>query len=99
MKQIEVKIPNGYMNISVTTDNNLVGDTNDSTNWGTFKFPLPSGTWSIEKYIKGNSIVILNQIEESKLEEAANKYWALEGYGVDNWVGYSDAMESLEEES
>lgn len=25
--------------------------------------------------------------------EAANRYWALEGHGVDNWDGYGEAFE------
>lgn len=47
MKVIEITLPKGYMNVAVTTDNNLVADTNDSANWDSLKFPLPEGNWSI----------------------------------------------------
>lgn len=33
-----------------------------------------------------------------ELLEKATKYDALEAYGVDNWGGYGDAMQSLEDE-
>ena len=47
--RIEIKIPKDYMNIGISTDNKwIIGDTNDSTNWDTFKFPLPDGEWTIE---------------------------------------------------
>jgi len=48
MKQkIEIILPKGYMNTSVTTDNYFISDTNDSANWDKLKFPLPEGIWSI----------------------------------------------------
>ncbi len=54
----------------------------------------------INFYIK-NSATIEEVIELRKyldeLEDAANKYYALEAGGVDNWDGYSYAMEELKE--
>ena len=32
------------------------------------------------------------------LWESQYKLWALEGAGVDNWCGYDDAMQSMEDE-
>ena len=58
---IEIEIPKGFMNVSVTVDNYLIADTNDSANWDTIKFPLPPGNWNIYNYKKkkNNKIVIL----------------------------------------
>lgn len=54
----------------------------------------------INFYIK-NSATIEEVIELRKyldeLENAANKYYALEASGVDNWNGYSYAMKELKE--
>ena len=51
---IEIKIPKGYMNCGVSTDNTFIADTNDSQNWDTLSFPLPTppngGVWSIHSY-------------------------------------------------
>jgi len=58
-KEIELKLPEGYMNVCVTKDNYLVSDTNDSTNWGTLKFPLPCGKWEI-KNIKDHVVTLIN---------------------------------------
>ena len=54
----------------------------------------------INFYIKNN--VTIEEIIElrrylDELEDAANKYYALEVRGVDNWDGYSYAMEELKE--
>jgi len=57
-KFIEIRIPKGFMNCSVTIDNNFIADTNDSENWDTLKFPLPKGKWSIHSY-KDSTIVVL----------------------------------------
>ena len=46
--EIQVKLPQGFMNIGVTVNNNLVADTNDSTKWDTLSFPLPKGKWVIK---------------------------------------------------
>lgn len=46
---IEIEIPEGFMNVGITDDNNLIADTNDSANWDTLKFPLPKGKWVIYK--------------------------------------------------
>lgn len=52
----------------------------------------------INFYIK-NSATIEEVIELreylDELQDAANKYYALEAGGVDNWNGYSYAMEEL----
>ena len=51
-------------------------------------------------YIKNNATI--EEVIElrrylNELENAANKYYALEAGGVDNWDGYSYAMEELKE--
>ena len=56
--KIEIKIPNGFMNTAVTTDNFFIADTNDSANWDTLKFPLPEGNWSIFN-VSNNKVTIL----------------------------------------
>lgn len=43
------------------------------------------------------STVILSAAEYEELERASKKLTALENAGVDNWVGYDDAMKSMEE--
>lgn len=54
----------------------------------------------INFYIKNNATI--EEVIElrrylNELEDAANKYYALEAGGVDNWDGYSYAMEELKE--
>ena len=54
----------------------------------------------INFYIKNNATIeevieLRRYLDE--LEDAANKYYALEADGVDNWDGYSYAMEELKE--
>jgi hypothetical protein len=54
----------------------------------------------INFYIKNNATIeevieLRRYLDE--LEDAANKYYALEAGGVDNWDGYSYAMEELKE--
>ena len=54
----------------------------------------------INFYIKNNATIeevieLRRYLDE--LEGAANKYYALEAGGVDNWYGYSYAMEELKE--
>jgi phage repressor protein C with HTH and peptisase S24 domain len=44
---LKVKIPKGFMNTAVTTDNFLIVDTNDSANWMKLKYKLPEGKWFI----------------------------------------------------
>jgi len=58
--EIEIKLPKGYMNVYVTLDNYLHSDTNDSTNWGTLKFPLPKGKWGIKK-IDNEEVTLINK--------------------------------------
>jgi len=61
-KFIEIRIPKGFMNCSVTIDNNFIADTNDSENWDTLKFPLPKGKWSIHSYKDSNIVVLQNNL-------------------------------------
>ena len=57
-KRIQVKLPRGFMNVSVTTDNGLVSDTNYSKDFDNIKFPLPKGIWVIEEYLQGNLVIL-----------------------------------------
>lgn len=41
----------------------------------------------------------ISQVEYDRLKSAARKLEALEYYGVDNWQGYSEAMQSANEEA
>lgn len=52
-KTIEVELPKGYMNCGISDDNIFFSDTNDSSDWDTFKFPLPTPgyIWKIKTYI------------------------------------------------
>jgi len=59
MKYIDIKIPNGFMNIGITKDNYFIADTNDSNNWDTIKFPLPEGNWVISDMGSKGSIILL----------------------------------------
>ena len=45
--------------------------------------------------IDPNEYTVVRQTELEKLYEAYDKLEALECYGVDNWEGYGDAMQSL----
>lgn len=52
-RTIEVEVPNGFMNCSISTCNNFIADTNNSSsNWDTLKFPLPKPKykWNIKYY-------------------------------------------------
>lgn len=49
-KEIRVTLPQGFMNVAITSDNYLVANTNNSAKWDTLKFPLPSGKWAIYAY-------------------------------------------------
>ena len=54
----------------------------------------------VNSYIKNNATIkevieLRRYLDE--LEDAANKYYALEASGVDNWNGYSYAMKELKE--
>ena len=59
-RRIEIKLPKGYMNIAVTTDNHFIADTNDSANWDEIRFPLPRGKWSIYS-IKDKIVTLVNK--------------------------------------
>ena len=39
-----------------------------------------------------DNMVVISKEYLLELQEAADKLTALEGYGVDNWGGYDDAM-------
>lgn len=56
-KALKIKLPKGFMNVAITTSNNLIADTNDSTNWNDLSFPLPKGQWKI-KSIKDTMVTI-----------------------------------------
>jgi hypothetical protein len=58
-EEIKVKIPKGFMNTSISTDNRLIADTNDSANWDTISFPLPNGPWKIGGYNNENTTLTL----------------------------------------
>ena len=51
-KTIDIEIPIGFMNCRISTCNNFIADTNNSTNWDTLKFPLPKPKykWNIKGY-------------------------------------------------
>jgi len=51
---------------------------------------------NVDKVIK--KTITISQKEYARLIRADNKLEALECFGVDNWGGYSDAMQSLEDE-
>lgn len=58
-ENIEIKLPKGFMNIGITTDNFFIADTNYSKNWDTLKFPLPKGKWVLYKVID-NKVILKN---------------------------------------
>ena len=58
-RELVVEIPKGFMNLGVTSTNYLIGNTNDSANWDTFRFPLPPGDWSIKSYSENKKHVTL----------------------------------------
>ena len=66
MKTITINLPKGFMNISVTSDNYLIADTNDSANWNIFKVLLPKGKWEIKFTETKNSISSVTLINKKK---------------------------------
>jgi len=57
--KLKIKIPIKFGNIAITK-NSISGDTNDSSNWDSFSFPLPEGDWYIESSDMGH-IVLVNK--------------------------------------
>lgn len=47
--------------------------------------------------IDPDEFIVISSTEHGKLCEAYDKLEALECYGVDNWEGYGEAMQSLYE--
>ena len=66
MKTITIKLPKGFMNASVTLDNHLTADTNDSANWDTFKVLLPKGKWKIKFIETKNSKSTVTLVNKKK---------------------------------
>ena len=56
--KIEIEMPHGFMNVGITTNNMLIADTNDRSNWDTLKFPLPDGKWRVYS-AKGKKVVLI----------------------------------------
>lgn len=50
----------------------------------------------MKAYFNAKGYLVIKQTHLSILVEKANKYQALIDYGVDNWSGFEDAMQSLE---
>ena len=61
MNKIKVELPKGFMNVGVILSNDLIANTNDSSNSDTLRFPLPKPTykWQIHSYEDDNKIVYL----------------------------------------
>ena len=59
---LEIIIPKGYMNCGVSCNNSLCADTNDSSKWDTFQFPLPTPKhqWKIYK-IEGKKVTLIDE--------------------------------------
>ncbi len=66
METITIKLSKNFMNIGVTTDNYLIGDTNDSSNWDTMKMPLPKGKWEIKFTETKNSKTTVTLVNKKK---------------------------------
>lgn len=60
-RTIEIELPKGFMNVGVSTDNYLIADTNDSSNWDTLKFPLPEGKWVIKSNPTGKIVTLITK--------------------------------------
>lgn len=50
---------------------------------------------SISKLSRGGGLVVCKEKDYSRLSDAEDKLLLLQGYGVDNWDGYGDAMEEF----
>ena len=61
LNKIKVELPKGFMNVGVSLGNDLIANTNDSSNWDTLRFPLPKPTykWQIHSYEDDSKIVYL----------------------------------------
>ena len=58
MTKISIILPKNFMNTGVTKNNYFIADTNDSANWDTLEFPLPSGNWKIHSQ-KGKIVTLV----------------------------------------
>ena len=56
-KLVNIEIPSGFMNVSITKSNRLTANTNDSKNWDEMSIPLPDGKWSLHS-VSGKQITI-----------------------------------------
>ena len=64
MRTLHLQLPKGFRNVSVTTDNKIVADTNDSANWDKISVPLPKGKWSIQSFFGApsmNGVVLIDK--------------------------------------
>jgi lysophospholipid acyltransferase (LPLAT)-like uncharacterized protein len=59
MRTLKIELPKGMMNINVSICNHLIGDTNNSVSWDTFKIPLPKGEWNIKSPITTSKDITL----------------------------------------
>ena len=50
---------------------------------------------SISKLSRGGGLVVCKEESYSRLCDSEDKLLLLQGYGVDNWDGYGDAMEEF----
>ena len=53
--------------------------------------------WDVIEQLQGEETVTISKKIYDNLIESDNELSALHAHGVDNWVGYDDAMESIEE--
>ena len=70
MNKIKVELPKGFMNVGMSLSNDLIANTNDSSNWDNLRFPLPKPTykWQIHSYEDDNKIVyLIDNINDEKI--------------------------------
>lgn len=104
-KEIQIELPKGFYNVTITVENNLVADTNNSINWDTLKIPLPSGLWIIKNIIgKTVSLSTFPSTAENKEYDLVKHLYrqiafSTKTFGPDNrWKGVVDHIrQELEE--
>lgn len=57
---IQLKIPEGMVNVAVTKNNFLIANTNNSRDWKYYKRKLPKGEWSIYS-VENNNVSLIRK--------------------------------------
>ncbi len=74
MKTIEIKLPIGFMNVTITEDNCLTSNNNNINDWNDLKFPLPEGKWKVKEINVNENIVTLKKEIHRMMKSPDERY-------------------------